>query len=178
MKTTPLIIGIVLVVAVVLGFVLVGKDSATDATPNTAENTDTQDTSTPAEEGVFTGSIMELAKRGGNFICTFSHSSAVANSTGTVYVSGSDIRGDFKSVAQGINVESHMIQKDGYVYTWSPIAPTGFKIKTVASEGDGDASMSDQYKDLNQAYSYDCKSWSRDASKFTLPNISFTEINS
>lgn len=175
MKSTPLIAGIGLVAVIVLGWWALGGKS--EPAPIVSEEGEGEEIAVSAEEGVFNGSMTDLIKRGGNFMCTFSHSSAVAQSTGTVYISGSDIRGDFQSKTQGINVESHMIQKEGYIYTWSPMTPTGFKIKAVEGDGDSSASMSAQYSDMNQDYAYDCKMWSRTADKFALPNITFTAVN-
>lgn len=128
--------------------------------------------------GRFSGSLQDLAARGGAYRCTFAHESAAAVSEGTVYVSGSDIRGDFSSEAQGLAVESHMIQSGGYVYVWSPMMPQGFKSKSDADSAGTPAGMSGQYADLTQSYDYDCEAWSGDQSTFALPaGVTFIGAN-
>lgn len=131
------------------------------------------------EEGAFSGNLMDLAKRGGNYKCTFAHEFDAAQSSGTVYVAGDKIRGDFTSevVAANLTVESHMIQSGGYTYMWSPMTPNGFKAKTTTEGGSGSAAPSGQYADLTQEYAYNCSSWSVDQSMFELPSgIQFVEI--
>jgi len=172
MKYIGVIIGIVIIGT--LGFFALQKSSSPEG--NDAMNNEGGD-SAMMQEGSFSGSLLELANRGGNYRCTFTHDSDVALSQGEVFIAGDKIRGDFKSSTQGISVESHMIVRDGFIYTWSPITPNGFKIPQAATQGDGDASASGQYSDFQQAYSYDCKAWTVDESKFTLPQISFVDIN-
>lgn len=133
-------------------------------------------TSETSEENSFSGSLIELSSRGGNYVCTFTHSSEVAESTGTVYISGTNLRGDFSSQVQNMRIESHMIRKDGFLYTWSPMAPTGFKIPETMAEGNGDAEMQAKYSDINQAYSYDCQAWTPEESRFALPAMTFQQI--
>jgi hypothetical protein len=124
------------------------------------------------ESGAFSGSLSDLAKRGGNYKCTIAHESEAAQSSGTVYVAGDRIRGDFTSIVPqvGMTVETHMIQNGGYVYTWSPLTPNGFKAKTTLSESNTSQAMSGEYADFQQAYSYDCAPWSVDTSLFTPPS--------
>ncbi len=158
-----------------LGYFFYTNDSqsqTTDATEQTGSASDA--------EGEFTGTLSDLATRGGDYRCTFTHDSVVAKSGGTVYISGSRIRGDFSSVVPQVNmtVESHMIQNDGYVYAWSPMSPSGMKAKAMTGGASGSAAMSGQGVDQNQAYTYNCEKWSVDASVFALPSgISFTEAN-
>lgn len=128
------------------------------------------------EEGSFSGSLFDLGARGGTYRCTFSHSSEVGTSNGTVYISGERIRGDFESVAQGFAIESHMLALSGTIYSWSPLAPTGVKLPRNDVEGEGGAAMSGDYADLQQAYAYDCEAWSVDESVFEIPSsVTFIE---
>jgi hypothetical protein len=132
---------------------------------------------TSQDGGDFSGSMEELVARGGNYRCTFSHQSDTDDSSGTIYISGSSIRGDFVSLIQRINVESHMIQSGGYIYTWSSTMPTGFKLKVATTTEAGGTAIPGQYSDVDQTYSYDCESWSPDNSKFSIPStITFKEL--
>ena len=127
--------------------------------------------------GIFSGSLAELAARGGSYICTFNHQSALANSAGTIYVSGPRIRGDFLSQLKTMSIESHMIEKDGYAYTWSPITPSGLKMKVRVGAAPGVGAIPSQYADANQAYSFHCDKWATDEAKFATPPITFKESN-
>lgn len=135
---------------------------------------------TAGNSSTFTGSLSDLRKRGGSYECTFSHTSDVGNSTGVVYVSGDRVRGDFTSSAPSVgsfSVESHMIVKDDFTYAWTSLAPQGFKAK-ITMEGTPSAPPATaQYADQNQSYEYMCTAWAVDESKFTLPDLSFIEVN-
>ncbi len=173
MNTTPWIVGLVAIVVIGAGIILIGRDDA-----DMPEDTDTNTAEETGSDTAFTGSITDLASRGGNHTCTFEHGSDAGESSGTVYISGTDMRGDFKTVAQGVTVESHMIQKDGFMYTWSPASPSGFKMKIDGTASASTGAPSGSYGDLDQSYSYECSTWSRDNSKFAIPAISFMEFSS
>ncbi len=128
--------------------------------------------------GTFSGSLQDLMARGGNYKCTFDSSTADAQSSGTVYQAPGKTRGDFVSKAQGVTVMSHMISMDGYVYTWTDISPVGYKTKVTPTSASAPAYGSESAQGgANQAYNYDCVAWSPDASVFTLPNITFTDLS-
>lgn len=133
---------------------------------------------TMEESGAFEGTLAELAERGGSYKCVIDHESAGTESSGTVYVSGSDIRGDFTSTAGGMAIETHMIRTGSDIYVWSPIAPSGFKMKSVEGNGDAGAAMEGQFADMQQRYRYSCETWTPDGSLFSLPaGVTFTAIN-
>ncbi len=177
MKTSA-IWTLVLMVAVAGGavayFQFAGSpESAIEESQSTAES---ENETVESQAGTFSGTFADLAKRGGNYICTVDHSTDVTRTSGTTYIAGDRIRGDFSSQVQGFNVDSHMVMKEGFIYTWSSMAPAGFKIPAGEAEGDADAQMQAQYADMKQSYEYDCSPWSVDESKFTLPSITFQAI--
>ena len=97
-----------------------------------------------------------------------------------MYVAGENVRGDFVSTAPavGMTVQSHMIQYGGFVYTWSDMAPMGFKTPRVAMGAQkGTTAMSGQQGfDMGVAMAYDCKDWTPDLTKFDLPaKVKFSE---
>jgi hypothetical protein len=109
-------------------------------------------------------------------MCTFT--SVVENSTssGTVYIaSNGDMSGDFTSQTKTAGtVTSHMIMKGGTSYVWS--GAQGAKMNVSASEATT-ASNTNQSVDLDAQVDYDCKNWTRDDSKFTVPtNVNFVDI--
>lgn len=133
-----------------------------------------------SEPESFTGTLAELASRGGTFRCTVSQESEVASTEGVVFVDGSRVRGDFTSTvaaAGGLSVETHLVVKDGFTYTWTPIAPNGFKARATEGSTAGGAALSGNYADVNQAYAYECAPWTVDESAFELPALTFIDVN-
>lgn len=126
-----------------------------------------------ADTEYFSGSLAELAQRGGAWRCTFTHETETVTSRGTVYVYGENIRGDFESDTQGITVDSHMITSDGFIYTWSPIAPTGYKVPYSLETGTGNGSS-----EFRQPYDFRCDPWAVDESQFIIPSdTTFTDVS-
>ncbi|NBV77231.1 hypothetical protein EBR66_03665 [bacterium] len=114
-----------------------------------------------------TSSWTDVLKSGGDHVCTVAVTKGPAQSKGTLYVSGSDVRGDFVSSVAGQNIQSFMIMTGGFVYNWTNQYPQGIKVP-VAPNADPVSIMAKTQTDM-QGVTYDCKPWTRDASKFTLP---------
>jgi hypothetical protein len=112
-----------------------------------------------------------LTRRGGDWQCTFNVENQISQSSGTVYVSGQTLRGDFASQVPQLNqtIDSHMIQNNGAVYVWTSLSPQGFKTEAAISTPGGAAEFQDQGVDINQTYDYNCMPWTVDNSKFELP---------
>jgi hypothetical protein len=132
-----------------------------DTNTNTAANTDT----------AFKGSMNDLIARGGSWQCDVSATVQGITTSGTTFVSGGKLRGDFSSnVPQFGKIETHMIVKDTTAYTWTSMMNRGFKFPvengTITASG-ADAQAAAQF---NQAYDYDCRAWIADESKFALPS--------
>jgi hypothetical protein len=146
------------------------------------QNMNQESSADTSSGGAFSGSIADLSARGGEWKCTVDSSANTgagqAISSGTVYVSGKSVRGDFTTSVQGFGtVESHMIADGSNVYVWSSAMSQGFKMNMTASGGSGSAATSGQGMDINQNYSYDCQPAQASASLFAPPaNISFTAI--
>lgn len=122
----------------------------------------------------------EFVKGGGAYKCTVAQHVGDVTSNGTVYINDQMLRGEFNSAVNGLNVDSNMIVRDGYTYTWSSMTPNmGFKIKVAENTaGDVGASASASYAWNSETIGdYDCEPWSIDASLFTVPaNITFQEM--
>lgn len=167
MKLVGVVAAVVVLGAAALYFVMnPGMQSGMNA--DTGSNAEQKKMS---GDGAFSGSLADLLGRGGDWQCTFTSESDVANSSGTVYVSGAKLRGDFASVVPQLNqtIDSHMIQSDGYVYVWTSLTPQGFKAKTTIGTPDGTTQFQGQGVDINQQYNYNCAPWAVDGSKFELP---------
>ena len=129
------------------------------------------------EKEVVKGTVQDLVTRGGSRKCAFKHATDAGDSTGVMYVSDGKIRGDFVSRPEGTaEVKSHMIVKDGVVYTWSDMMPQGFKMPMT---GAATAQVQGQANFYAQPVDYDCSSWNADASVFEVPStVTFLQMGS
>lgn len=172
------LIGLMLTTAAVL---LIKGDGNTDDVIVSESSTEETVETTPTDDTAFSGSMKDLIARGGDYECTFVQTNDMSDSTGTVFISGTRMRGDFKTTVKAVSdmkVESHMISDGVFMYTWSSMMPTGMKI-AIAESATAETSSATQSFDYNQKLDYDCKPWTSDSAKFTLPtDITFTEIKS
>lgn len=118
----------------------------------------------------FSGTLVDLAARGGSYECTIKKTIGTTDVSGTVYEAGGMVRGDLSSLAGEVAVMSHVLMRDGTVYTWTDIAPNGFKA-TVTGTGAG------QYANADESFAFDCKSTAVDPAHFDIPTtITFSEV--
>lgn len=152
-------------------------DVTGDGTDNAAAKV--MDKSTPKlmEKVGFRGSWTDLVQRGGTYTCTFDSASAVSASTGVVYVSGTDVRGDFTSQTAAGTVVSSMLKKSDMVYVWGAGMPQGIKMQATMMEQGAGAPMQNDVVDARKAYSWECSPTAGDPSVFAVPtNITFMDI--
>jgi len=125
--------------------------------------------------------LTKLMEKGGSYICTFINNTQIEESTGTVYISGKKIRGDFISKVSipGLpsmdDINTYMISDGESSYTWSSMSGEGYKVPIA--EQDKTVTQSDTSVPTNQELDYKCVAWVADQSKFSLPtNITFKTI--
>lgn len=166
----------------------VDKDNAT-VTPIVATTTEEVVVATTTESSTSTSTasttpagkkmaFSEFIKQGGSYKCTVTQTVATMTTNGTVYIDGSKIKADFAVSVAGQSINTTMIVRDGYTYTWTSNAPTkGFKTK-VATGGQGDSSTGAKGTitwDGSQIGDYSCDPWVAQASMFELPTtVTFT----
>lgn len=159
------------VIAALLGivaFTQLGKSSKSPQETNVAQETKPADSTTK-------GSIKSLLAAGKNVNCTISYPDA--GSTGTVYVSGQKMRGDFNMMVEGKPMESHMIQDGTYVYSWTGSQGAKFKVDETLKASPVPGGQQ-QNVDLDKEVDYKCSSWSADNSKFTVPtDVKFVDMS-
>lgn len=121
-----------------------------------------------------TSSLKDLLTKGVAQSCTFSNE----GSTGTVYVAGGKMRGDFDSVTEGKTVKSHMIVDGNTSYIWMDGEKTGFKMSfDPASQPSGSGAPTGGF-DTNASMNYKCGTWITDSTQFTPPsNVTFTSFD-
>lgn len=113
-------------------------------------------------------SLKNLIAKGVAQNCTYS----TEQTSGSVYVSGGAVRGDFETTVDKVVTKSHMIVKDNTSYIWSDGQTTGFKMSfdpNATPAGGETSSKSDGNFDISADMNYKCSTWIVDGSKFALP---------
>ena len=108
-----------------------------------------------------------------SFKCDVKQTMSYFENSGTIYMDGTKVRGDFSTIAEGKTMNTSLIVKDGTSYMWSNgengLPEIGFKAQ-VTSENNLNAwqeSIGD----------YDCNLWEVDEAMFAVPtNITFQEV--
>lgn len=113
--------------------------------------------------------------------CVFKDESSAEQVQGLVYVSQGKMRGDFGMVSEGKTIRSHMISDGKYSYTWMDDSSSGFKValdvQNIETKPDA-ANPKPASMDASKQMSYDCQSWSEDASVFVAPsNVKFEDFS-
>lgn len=174
MQRLVLIAIIVVVVLGALWYVYSGKQSSMPYSGNQAQES--------SMGNKMSGKIADLINAGKSLECNFSSDINGYKSSGTVYVSGQKVRGDFKSEAEGKMMDSHMIQDGETIYTWTTDPKQGMMVKIskedVEKYQDGPAGGSNKSFNIDQSYDYDCKAWGANPSKFEKPaDIQFIDLS-
>jgi len=127
---------------------------------------------------------LELMKQGGSYKCGWDQSQNGSTSNIIVYIDGQMLRQEMKMKTPTIDIESSILVKDGYQYSWNSMTP-GIATRTRMVENTGiylkpntpASSMEVTLAGLDeqaQAPGYSCQSWTADASIFTPPaNVKF-----
>lgn len=126
-----------------------------------------------------TSSLRALMAQGGNLSCTFTYAQGGVSSSGTVYVAGERMRGDFTATVPNAGaIASHMIKDGEYAYVWSDALPgQGMKMKVTAEQGAALDARAQGSVDFDAPGSYSCERWREDSSKFALPSgVSFVDF--
>ncbi len=167
------ILGVVVVI-IILGLVV--YYATNHSSPSGVTNTDSSTSTNVSVKGTSSsGSIRDLLALGKNLMCTIDESSATSTVTGTMYISGNMMSGEFTSSSKGsLGMISHMIRNGDTVYAWS--ASQGAKM--TFTNLTGTSAQSKSSVNLDQKVGYKCSDWSVDNSKFAVPtNVKFTDVS-
>jgi hypothetical protein len=163
---------------IVIGLAVVGGGAwwaLSGGTTQSAENPNTETATSSDSPETFSGNFQALLSRSGSHKCEMSTTTNGVTTSGVIYVSNGNVRGDFSSVVpQYGTIASHMISKDGFVYTWTSMSSQGFKFP-MSVDGAVNTSGNTQADALLKAnYSYSCTPTTVASSQFELPaNIKF-----
>lgn len=165
----------VIIVAGILIFKNKTPQTPTDTVNTTPDSASAGGTMLAGKKMAFS----EMVKQGGAYQCSvdqYLDAGMQQMTKGTVYVDDGKIRGEYSTTVQGMTIDTRVIVRDGFAYTWTSMASIGYKAPVVETVG-GDASVgtAGKYSWNDQLIGdYDCKPWSPDSSKFTVPtNITF-----
>lgn len=167
-KQTQLIAGGLVIAAIVavIAFTQLSRSPKTNVA---------QEATPKEEESGIRGSIKSLLGTGRNVTCTVTYPEN--GGSGTIYVAGERVRGDFKVMVESKEMESYMIVDDEFGYFWSGKQGTKMKIdetEKTASPLPGDQ---EQSQDIDEEVDLKCSSWPVDNSKFTPPSdVEFTDF--
>lgn len=180
MLKTKIIVGIIALVIALGGYQLVYKNNSDKSTQNTS-GSETKDM-TAQSKGKKMAFSQFVKQEKGAYKCEVKQVLSDMESKGTVYINNGDIRGDYTTIAEGREIDSHVIIKGGFSYNWSSTLPSfGVKIKIQTNEtGNTETSTQGTYSwNAEQIGDYDCKEWTVDESMFTLPNgVTFNDFTS
>lgn len=117
-------------------------------------------------------SFVEFMKQGGSYKCSVVQTVATMTSNGTVYIHDNKIRANFTTSIQNNTIETNMIVKEGYSYSWTNMSKgVGTKVKIAPKSNPGsDAAVSATYTwNGSQVGDYNCEEWVADDTMFSLP---------
>lgn len=169
--------GVVILVAAIAAIVF-----STQKSPEQSQEAATEvDVSPQDEEESVTGSILSLLQGGRNVTCTYSLETEGGTTSGTVYIAGDRMYGEFTTTVDNLqSFDSNVIRDNEYMYTWSSAVEGGTKMKIVeAEDNEAETEKDDTTKSLEQDVDMKCNSWTADNSKFIPPgDIEFTDLTS
>lgn len=131
-------------------------------------------------DSITKGSIKSLLGANKNVTCTTTAEDQ--SGTGTIFVAGSKMRGDFSTQVEGKSMMTHMISDGQYSYMWSDEDSKGTKFKIdpdqpVPSVPAG-SSVQSQTGNMDDEVDMNCSNWNPDNSKFQVPaNIEFIDMS-
>lgn len=179
------LIGVIVALAIVA---LIGGGAYYAMNRNKTDVAGENQASTTAEQSSATGSVdsksslRDLLGMGRNLACNFTNTASGTTVSGTVFISGSQMRGDFTSkTGTQAAIDSHMIRTGSDVYIWSSLqGGQGIKMTLTEEQNAGaqGASSMATPADLDEKVAYECGNWLPDTSKFAAPsNVKFMDFS-
>ena len=155
-------LGVIVLAIIAVGTVtLLGKGAA-DQTANVTDAGVAESTS-----------LKDLLARGDARSCTFSSVAQGTQSSGTVYVAGGKLRGDFTTISSGQTLKTHMVVSNDLSYIWSDDdSIPAFYVPFNGEGGEGSQGI-----DASAKMEYTCTLWSATENTFALPkDVTFQAI--
>ncbi len=130
-------------------------------------------------------SLSDFFAMKGTLKCTFSDKTN--SGSGTVYLGGGKMRGDFQSQANDTASQTHMVNDGTYVYIWTEGQKNGYKMSLDAVKNEASqvkvsgtpSIVKPQGMDMSQQSNYSCAPWVANATMFKVPSdITFVDYSS
>lgn len=125
--------------------------------------------------------LTDAMKTGSPTICVFDNKTGLVPRTGTIYVSGNNIRTDY-TVTNGKtgNSNGHLVSNGEYFYIWTE-QNTGFKLQISAFPGQSATTSAENllraYTSMDTNSEIKCLPWETDMSVYKLPaNVDFKDL--
>jgi hypothetical protein len=163
---------------------LLSDASTTDTAATSGDSSTTMATTTPVATAtpVSMGKKIpfnQFMKKGGSYICAVTQTMATMTTSGTVYLNNGKVKAEFTVAIAGNTINTSMIIRDGYSYTWTSNSPTkGIKTKIAKLETSNASSSSRGTVtwDGSQIGDYNCEAQTVEDSVFALPTtVTFAE---
>lgn len=121
------------------------------------------------------GTIRDLMELGKDAACGFTTVANGYESRGVIFVTTSgDVSGDFEVNTGSDMVESHLVLKDKVSYLWSGSEGVKMTVPDTAEEEIAEESPIG----LDAEFDFDCYNWTKDDSRFEIPDdIEFLDID-
>ncbi len=161
---------IVILVIAAIGFAMLKSSKNNSGTATTTN-------ATSSEETAFSGNLLTLVARGGDWKCVWSSEKDGVKLDGTVFIGRGKFKSDVESSGSGLSATGHAIGDGQFVYAWSSSATTGVKFPMTQSNSALEVSGSNvQDLQFSESYTYDCQPWTAESGAFALPSgVTFLE---
>ncbi len=130
----------------------------------------------------FEGTVEELLQSSKTQTCLFFSETENDFLIGSLYISSSGVRGDFRSeqkIRGGLPANTHLILKDDVAYTWNAFSPNGIRVPLLFNtDKSTEGTVQGDESNLTTSYTFRCAEWVEDTSKFELPSIPFIDVGS
>ena len=122
---------------------------------------------------IVTGTAASLFSLSKDITCTFEYTEDDQTMNGVLYVTkDKNMRGNFVTThAEKGSVETHIIQKEGYVYSWGLPDKNDTKTKIIENSNSAEQIINKYNKKISNKsdVQYSCQPWNIDLSVFELP---------
>ncbi len=175
--STPVIVGIGLVVLGVIGFIVFIQKSTLEDLSNSTKEKIIHEKNDTDFIGESTGTITNLISRGKNLQCDWKIPGEAENNlfgTGKIWTTDNKGRSQIAGNTAGVNMEANTIYIDNNIYMWLETAgiKQGFQFtnETLKEETESmTAEKKQQAEQISREMRFNCQPWTPDESKFQLP---------
>jgi hypothetical protein len=120
-------------------------------------------------------SLADLIASGQSLTCEFDKEHEAGTQSGTIYIEGNRMRGDFTMTSADGSFPMHMINDGEWHYMWGgPMGDQGMKTKISAADRAAVGPV--QGPDMDEQMNFECDPWTPEPARFELPsNVTFVE---